>query len=114
MGLFILARIIPTMPDSEWESAWQQTCKILRNYPVPLMALKWTETTYGRPTAREGEQPRGAAVDMGEKLRNLMANSDCDNFFGGGTAETYLCAMTRLSTERGPRIFPRSPSRSWW
>jgi hypothetical protein len=48
MGLFILARIIPTMPDSDWESAWQQTRKILRNYPVPLMALKWTETTYGK------------------------------------------------------------------
>ena len=62
----------------------------------------------------KASNPEAAAVDMGEKLRNLMANSDCDNFFGGGTAETYLCAMTRLSTERGPRIFPRSPSRSWW
>ena len=47
MGLFIHTRIIPTMASSEWESAWQQTCKILRNYPVPLMALKWVETTDG-------------------------------------------------------------------
>ena len=36
------------MSDSDWESAWQQTCKILRNYPVPLMALKWTETPHGK------------------------------------------------------------------
>gem|GEM_PF-3932337 len=50
----------------------------------------------------KASNPEAAAVDMGEKLRKLMANSDCDNFFGGGTAESYLCAMTRLSTERGP------------
>ncbi|MCX6880268.1 MAG: hypothetical protein NTW21_41655 [Verrucomicrobia bacterium] len=36
------------MADSDWESAWQQTCIILRSYPVPLMALKWADTIYGK------------------------------------------------------------------
>jgi hypothetical protein len=52
----------------------------------------------------KASDPEGAAVKMGEGLRILMAKSDLSKIVGGDTADAYLCAMTKRSTERGPTL----------
>jgi hypothetical protein len=75
MGLFITLQLLPTMSAKAWAAAWEETCEILRQFPIPLCGLEQRDTPFGKRIVDAAPIREGHWRIEGDKVSRRQAET---------------------------------------